>query len=240
MGSTTREEKFEVIEAAGITPILMKLQPMPFGLEFNQLFETDCLIINTPPGRKKQEPSFYEEQVKYLRYLCDQHQVPRVVFVSSTSYYPNTGAQVTEETKPDPQNGSSEAIVLAENQIKQVKADLTVLRCGGLMGDNRIPGKWFAGKETPGANTPVNYIHREDVIGTISLILKAQNSKLETLNLVCPNHPTRKQVHEAMAEKYSFEKPIWVGPEVIPHKIVTSRIQEVMDYKFLFPDPYSF
>ncbi len=240
LGSTTSPEKFKEIENAGIAPTLFKLEPMPSGKGFNQLFETDILIVNIPPSRKKNPPSFYEEQIKYLKYLIEEHKVPKVVFVSSTAYYPNTGGEVNENTEADLQNGSKEAVVQAEKQIRQINSELIVLRCGGLMGGSRIPGKWFSSKETPGANTPVNYIHREDVIGIIHKLIQTQNSKLGTLNLVAPSHPTRKQVHEAMAQKHGFEKPVWVEPEVIPHKVVNSNIQEALDYQFRFADPISF
>ena len=240
LGSTTQMEKFQAIHQAGISPVLMTLQPMPFGLEFNRLFETDCLIINIPPGKKTQTPAFYEEQVKYLKYLANQHKAPRILFVSSTSYYPNTMSEINEETPYDLKQGSSEAIVQAEKQIKQVDGQLTILRCGGIMGGDRIPGKWFAGKETPGPNTPINYIHRDDVIGIILQLLETQSSKLETLNLVCPHHPTRKEVYEAMAEKYDFQKPIWTMPDLNPHKVVTSKISEMLDYSFRFTSPLDF
>ena len=240
VGSTTSQEKFKAITKAGIQPVLLKFQPMPFGIEFNQLFNTDCLIINIPPNQKQVDHTFYEEQIKYLKYLVEQFDMPRVIFVSSTSYYPNTNTDVDENTPFDFDKGSSKAIVQAEKQIRQVKSELLVLRCAGLMGGDRIPGKWFAGKETTGANTLVNYIHRDDVIGIISKLLNTKSWELKTPNLVCPEHPTRKEVHEEMADKYGFKKPIWIEPAVIPHKKVTSRIGEVLDYGFKFRSPLDF
>jgi len=240
VGSTTQQEKFEAITEAGIQPVLLKFQPMPFGVKFNQLFETDCLIINIPPNQKAVTPTFYEEQIKYLKYFVQQFNVPKVIFISATSYYPNTNATVDENTPYNFEKGSNKAIVQAEKQIRQVTSELIVLRCAGLMGADRIPGKWFAGKKTTGANTPTNYIHRDDVIGIISKLLEAQTWGFDTLNLVCPEHPTRKEVHELMADKYDFKKRAWVEPALIPHKKVTSRIGEVLHYEFKFQSPLIF
>jgi nucleoside-diphosphate-sugar epimerase len=240
IGSTTRQERFEDLKTVGIQPVLLKLQPMPFGIEFNQLFETDCLIINIPPSQREVDPSFYEEQIKYLKYFVEQFNVQKVIFVSSTSYYPNTNAEVNESTPYDFDKGSSKAVVQGEKQIRQVKSELLVLRCAGLMGQDRIPGKWFAGKKTNGANTPVNYIHRDDVIRIISKLIMLNSWTTNTLNLVSPEHPTRREVHEAMAEKHGFKKPIWSDPSIIPHKKVTSRINAVLGYDFKYESPLFF
>lgn len=240
IGSTTRQEKFEQIKAVGIVPVLFKLEPMPVGIEFNQLFNTDCLIINIPPNQSVNDATFYEEQIKYLKYLIEQFNVSKVIFISSTSFYPNTNSEVNENTGYDFQNGSKKAVVLAEKQIRSVKSDLMVLRCGGLMGADRVAGKRFAGKATKGADTPVNYIHQEDVIGIISKILERKNWKSDTLNLVCPQSLSRRAVHEAMAKKHSFINPIWTTPAILPHKKVTSKIDQVLDYHFKFESPSNF
>lgn len=224
LGSTTQENKLKLVAEKGVDPILFKLGPMPLGKDFNRLFQVDLLIVNIPPGRKKNPPEFYEEQIKYLKYQLQGSPVKRVVFVSSTSYYPNLNEIVDTETKPDLSKGSSKAVVQGEKQISQVAQDLVILRCGGLMGADRIPGKWFAGKPTKGANNPVNYIHQEDIIRIITeLVDNWPNADAKkVLNLVSPVHPTRKEVHERMASKYGFESPIWEDEALTPSKIVDS------------------
>lgn len=224
-GSTTRENKLSQLKEAGIAPFLFQLDPMPKGRQFNNLFHTDLLFVNIPPGRKKNPPEFYEEQIKYLSYLVNQHKIPRVIFVSSTSFYPSINGPVDIGTPYDFDKGSSKAVVQAEKQIRKVKAELLILRCGGLMGGERIPGRWFAGKETKGAGTPVNYIHQEDVISLVGELILQTSWDHKLMNVVSPDHPTRKQVHEAMAAKYGFEKPIWQLPAIIPHKVVQSSLR---------------
>ncbi len=240
IGSTTQQEKFDVISNAGIQPVLLKFQPMPFGVDFNQLFETECLIINIPPNRRELDPTVYEEQIKYLKHFIEQFKIPKVIFISSTSYYPSTNSLVNESTAHDFENGSNKAVVQGEKQIRQVKSDLLVLRCGGLMGEDRIPGRWFAGKKTKGANTPVNYIHRDDLNEIISKLIMLDSWKTDTLNLVSPEHPNRKEIYETMAEKHGFKKPIYTEPSIIPHKIVTSKIGDIMDYGFKFMSPLEY
>lgn len=237
LGSTTREEKLPDLAATGIEGYLFKLEPMPSGKNFNALFDTDLLIVNIPPGRKRNPPEFYEEQVKYLHYLIDQHKVPKVIFVSSTSYYPSTNAEVNVNTPYDFDRGSSRAVVQGEKQIAKIKSSLLILRCGGLMGGDRIPGRWFAGKPTKGAQTPVNYIHRDDLVAVIHQLSTAGSWDKPIMNLVNTAHPTRKAVHEAMAKKYGFAPPLWQDPALIPHKIVSS---DLTGFSLKYPSPLDY
>ena len=237
LGSTTREEKLPELAAAGIEGYQFSLTPMPTGKNFNALFDTDLLLINIPPGRKRNPPEYYEEQVKYLHYLINQHKVPRVIFVSSTSYYPNTGGTVNTETPHDFNQGSSKAVVQGEKQIAKVEADLLILRCGGLMGGNRIPGRWFAGKPTQGADNPVNYIHRDDLIHIIHELIDKRTWQQPVMNIVNPQHPTRREVHEAMAKKYGFESPVWQAPHKSAHKVVSS---DITDFSLKYPSPLDY
>ncbi len=232
LGSTTTTEKLTLLAEKGIKPFLMKLNPMPEGKDFNQLFDAEIMVINIPPRSKSREPEFHREQIKYLKYQLSSSKIKKVIFISSTSYYPNTNGLVNEETAPNVLKGSNQAVVWAEQEISQINQELTILRCGGLMGENRIPGRWFAGKDTKGANTPINYVHQEDVINKISELVNSDNWQ-KVVNLVSPEHLTRKEMHEAMAHKYSFEPPIWIEPSLNQHKVVESLYAEESSFKKL-------
>lgn len=240
LGSTTSKDKLKSISDAGITPFLLKMNPMPMGESFNTLFRTDVLVVNIPPNRKSNTPEFYAEQIKYLKYLADQHEVPKVIFISSTSFYPNTKDWVTETTDYDLDNGSTQAVVLAENEIRKVKAQFSILRCGGLMGGDRVAGKWFAGKAVSGGETPVNYIHRNDVINIIHQLIIGELPFTDTLNLVCPEHPLRKEVYDTMAKKYNFDRPEWEAPAIKASKIVSSKKLTDLGYQFMEASPLEF
>ena len=226
LGSTTSTGKLESLREKGIEPVLFKLDPMPMGENFNKLFDTDLLVINIPPGSRKHPPHFYKEQIKYLKYRLDTSPIHKVIFISSTSYYPNTNGLVNTSTLFDIDKGSTEAVVKGEQQISQIKQDLVILRCGGLMGVDRIPGKYFAGRETSGADTPVNYIHQTDVVRIILEMISDWPMKKKIFNAVTPTHPTRKEVYEAMQSKYNFEAPIWTEPNKINSKVVISDFED--------------
>lgn len=220
-GSTTRAAKLPLLEEKGIIPIQFNLDPMPSGTNFNQLFRTDVLIVNIPPKSSANPPIYYREQIKYLKYQLQSSAIKKVIFISSTSYYPNTNTDVNEHTLFDLEKGSNQAVVYGEKEISSIPQQLCILRCGGLMGKQRIPGKWHAGKATKGAHTPVNYIHLDDVIATICTLINLEQWP-EVQNLVYPQHPHKKEIAEAMAEKHSFQPPQWLAPDLIPFKKVKS------------------
>ena len=222
LGSTTTEGKTEALAKAGITPFLFRLEPMPTGNSFQVLFSSATLIINIPPASRKNPSAYYREQIKYLKYLLQGNQeVKRVIFISSTSFYPNVDHSVDENTPFDIEKGSNQAVVWAEQEISEIQQDLVILRCGGLMGDDRIPGRYFAGKATNGKLNPTNYIHRDDVIREIKGLLQTKawpNIK----NLVHPAHYTREEIMTVMAKKYAFDAPLWEEPHHQSTKIVNS------------------
>lgn len=232
LGSTTTPEKLLRLEVLGIKPYLMKLNPMPEGKDFNQLFDCELMIINIPPKSRVNPPEFYREQIKYLKYQLRNSQVRKVIFISSTSYYPNINAAVNEDTLPDISKGSNQSIIWAEHEITQINQPLSILRCGGLMGEERIPGLWFSGKATSGAQTLVNYVHQEDVINKIIQLVNSENWR-PVINLVNPEHLTRQIMHESMASKYNFDPPVWIEPSINQHKVVESLYSEECSFKKL-------
>jgi len=225
-GSTTSGEKVELLKAEGITPVLLNLDPEPKDKAYDELFKTDLLFINIPPKSRSHPPEHYTNQIKFLNRQIQNSEIRKVIFISSTSFYPNINQVVTTDTLADLNNGSTKAVVQGEEEINKVDRDLLILRCGGLMGDDRIPGKWFAGKKVRGGHTPVNYIHRDDVITIISEFINKGFSGKLVKNLVSDDHPNRKEVYQVMASRYGFEAPEFIEPRAKESKIVKSDFPE--------------
>jgi NAD dependent epimerase/dehydratase family enzyme len=109
------------------------------------------------------------------------------------------------------------------------------------MGGERIPAKYFAGKTINTGQTPVNYVHQEDVIQIITMILE-KDFWNETFNVVSPEHPMRKEVYLKNCADLGFEKPIFEEPtELIPYKIISpQKLILRTGYKFKFSNPLDF
>lgn len=243
-GSTTSESKLEVLKNAGISPFQIQLEEHQIiGTIEDFLKETDVLLIDIPPGLRREVSSSNEmtfvNKVKTLIPFIEKSGIQKVVFVSSTSVYGDGFpiVEITEETQPNPDTESGKQLVIAETLLQSNSYfKTTVIRFGGLLGDDRHPVKFLAGRtnvENPDA--PVNMIQREDCIGIIEEILKQvqYDNWGETFNAVAPQHPTRKEYYHKKAEIFNLPLPTFAENSESKGKIISSKkVETNLDYSF--------
>ncbi len=150
--------------------------------------------------------------------------------MSSTSVYREFSSEVTESaniTKPSLQRGVEELVLTHKNSI--------ILRLGGLMGEDRVAGRWSSAKDFEDGY--VNYVHKSDVVAIVSKLISS-DIKSGIYNVVAPLHPTRKEIHSKNAKKYSLELGNFSG---FSHKIISSKkIIKELDYQFIYDNPLEF
>ena len=114
----------------------------------------------------------------------------------------------------------------------------TVLRPAGLVGPNRPPGRFYAGKkDIPGGSAPVNLVHLDDVIGAIQNILE-QNAWGGTYNLCATKHPTKAQFYTQAAQSLGLPLPQFDPLPATRFKSVDgSKISRELGFKYQHPDP---
>ena len=163
--------------------------------------------------------------------------VSSVLFISSTSVYPETNSIVTEEDADKTAN-----LFKAETRfLEQTKFTTTVIRFGGLMGSDRHPGRFFSGKrDIPGGNSPVNVIHQQDCVGIIKAVIQ-QESWNEIYNACADEHPSRRQFYTRASELLGVEAPHFLADQPADYKIVSSeKLKKKLQYSFIYPDPIAF
>ena len=246
-GSTTSVIKLDVLKNAGISPFQVQLEEHEIiGTIENFLDETDVLLIDIPPGLRKVTSTSNEmtfvNKVKTLIPFIEKSRIQKVVFVSSTSVYGDsnnfsTSLEVTEETKPNPDTESGKQLAITETLLQSnPHFKTTVIRFGGLLGDDRHPIKFLAGRtnvENPEA--PVNMIEREDCIGIIEKILKQvqHDNWGEIFNAVAPQHPTRKAYYHKKAEIFNLPLPTFAENSESKGKIISSKkVETILGYSF--------
>jgi hypothetical protein len=245
-GSTTSPDKIEQFSALGIQGFVFNLNPELTGknLDIKSFFESDVLIISIPPKLSKNEPDFHPRQIQSVIEAVKNSPVKEIIYISSTSIYPDLNRIVTEEDVTKQEQSPSPAMVEAENLLINMRGERTVsiLRHGGLLGYNRIPGKYVQGqKDMTTGSIPVNYIHRDDAVEIITSILK-QGLVNETFNIVAPLHPTRKDVYEKSCAQFGWEPPTFKEPENGPDfkTISSEKLNSFYKYDFKFSDPLQF
>ncbi len=243
-GTTTRPEKVTALTAVGIEPFVLSLQPYPDKDQLPSLTEflkSTILIVNIPPQVSKQGAEFHSSQIRHLSEHLKVSPVEKIIYLSSTSVYPENNREVTENEQLTGHDVTSRAILKAEKRIRHLHQDWIILRSGGLMGYDRIAGKYVAGKKgiTTG-ETPVNFVHRDDVVEVICAVIR-QDEWNQVYNVVAPRHPTRKEVYARNARDYRFELPEYTPNTEAPFKVVSSaKLEKDLNYAFKFPDPLEF
>jgi nucleoside-diphosphate-sugar epimerase len=236
-GSTTSESKTTMLSAVGIEPFLLKFSPQIDGNNINNFLNSEVLIICIPPRAGKYGADFHVQQIESLLEYLPASTIKSIIYTSSTSVYPDLNREVTEEDEII----ENHALIKVENLLKNLSQNVTILRCGGLMGGERIPAKYFAGKTINTGKIPVNYVHQEDVIQIITMILE-QGFWNETFNVVSPIHPIRKEIYLKNCEELGFQKPIFEESlEEIQFKIISpQKLIQRTGYKFIYDNPLNF
>ncbi|HSI75810.1 MAG TPA: NAD(P)H-binding protein [Lunatimonas sp.] len=239
VGTTTQIEKKHRLQRSGISAELLRFNPFPEGEEV--LFDVDILYINIPPSRRTNPDSFHPEQITQIRKLAVRAGVSKIIYVSATSVYPDLGQEAYESDELNRSTTGNPALWQAEQILWEHKAyDLTVVRFGGLLGDNRIPGKYFSGKENVAGHPPANYVYRNDAVRAIEWII-SQSLWNATYNVVAPIHPKKSEIYEQNAKLLGFPPPRSYETEPLsPWKQISPAKFLETGFEFDYPDPLTF
>ncbi|MBE8727522.1 SDR family oxidoreductase [Flavobacterium hungaricum] len=241
-GSTTSENKLSTLESAGINPFLLILNSESVSenvIDF--LAESEILIIDIPPKlNRKSEINAVSTEMEFVKKIqnvipsIEKSSIKKVLFVSSTSVYGDQNELITEETIPNPETESGRQLLITENILLQNQNfETAVLRFGGLIGEDRHPVKFLAGKENlENPDAPVNLIHQDDCILIIEEIIN-QSKWNEVFNAAAPFHPTREAYYTQKAKEQNLALPKFSTEKLNIKKIISSeKIQNVLNYKF--------
>lgn len=243
--STTSSDKLDALKSDGIHPFLIKLLPSgPEGEAIKSFLEVDILMINIPSGRRDPEVQInFPKKIKTLISLAQKAGVTHCIFVSSTSVYSDMQGRVDEQTIPAPTTNSGKALWTVEKYLQSLpNLKTTIIRPGGLVGGNRLAGRFLAGKkDIPNGNAPVNMIHQTDLVNIIAKIIH-QKIFDKTFHAVANQSPTRRDFYTHQAKKHGFKIPEFLpngGPG--PFKIIKNDfLKQTLDYTFVFGDPMEF
>ena len=234
--STTTTSKLPILAKQGLEPHLLKLKTSPLSKkkerEWLSFLNTSVLIICLPPKR-----SAYVNYPKLIQNLITIIPQPhlKIVFISSTSIYRETGGEVNETSSSFSQKENGLAIKQAEDLLMHHFPNTTVLRLGGLIGNGReIEQKLVNGGEIFLDNIPVNLIHQKDAIGIVLRIIELEKWG-EVFNGVAPDHPMRKNHYQKTAQSLGISGIEFKTSEKTSFKIVSSqKVVKELNYHFIY------
>lgn len=208
-GSTTAAEKLDSLNVLGITAYLLKLEEETVHGDITGFLEDlDVLILNIPPQLRRKPYQNFVKRIAALVGHLEINTVEKLLFVSSTSVYGEVEGEVTEETQPKPATEAGKQLLEAERMLMESSVfKTTVVRFGGLIGPNRHPITFLAGKQDlKNGEELINLIHLNDCITLFSTILE-KGIWGELYNGVYPYHPTKKEYYTQEARKRRLPLP---------------------------------
>lgn len=239
-GSTTSPEKIKILEDNGIEPHSLTISDTAIeASNLSRFLDSEIVIVNFPPKRRADIFDFHTAQMRLLINALQNSRVTKVIFASSTSVYPETNTVVTEQENGIPSKDSGKALLGVEQMfLDQTAFQTTIIRFSGLIGYDRMPGRFLAGKKNiENGDAPINVIHQDDCISISKTIIEKEIWG-EIFNASTDEHPKRKDYYTLAAEKIGLEKPTFAVQETTSYKIIdSSKLKEQLEYTFLHPDP---
>ncbi|MFZ5554352.1 MAG: SDR family NAD(P)-dependent oxidoreductase [Bacteroidota bacterium] len=236
-GFTVKASRTSVFIDEKLIPFTIKVSPAGIqGENITEFFRADTLIISLTPGRTEEKNNEFILSVRQL--IPFVKNIRQVIFISSTSVYPDINGEVSEEEIFLAEKGSGKTLTDSEQILMQANENTVVLRFGGLIGHDRLPGKFLSGKTNlKNGNAPVNLIHRDDACGVIKTIIE-KNITGEIFNSCMNDHPLRKDFYTRAAQLSGLPVPEFDDNEVHKFKIVNSgKLQKIMGYRFIYNSP---
>ena len=236
-GSTTSPSKIEDLKNAGIIPFLISISEEGIAGDIEDcLKNSEILIINIPPGLRKNPKANFIKQMDLLRAHIERSGIKKVLYVRSTSVYDEALDMpiITEESKTNGQSYAAQQLIGAEQVFKtNTNFETTILRFGGLIGGNRNPARYLSGKENVAdPEGPVNLIHQEDCIGIIKNILEKEHWHTD-FNAAMPQHPSRETYYTSLCENHNLPLPHFERITPSKGKIISSKkVQQILNYVF--------
>lgn len=210
VGSKTTPDGVEAARMSGIEcyPLVMTPELECEQDDLEQLLDADALVITLPASRRPEEGERYLHAVQLLVDSALAHNVPRIIFLSSTSVYGDAVGTVNERSELQPTTSAGRTLAELETWLHDLpNTSVDILRLAGLVGAGRNPGRFLAGKTgVIGASSGVNLVHQDDVIAAIQMLLKLPQGG-HVYNLCAPIHPTKAEFYPPLARSLGLEPP---------------------------------
>ena len=226
-GSVRSDKNLNELDYSGIETFLIHLTPEKISGDFKRfLKDLDVLMISIPPNTRTNPEYDFARSIKLLLSEVEIYEVPQVLFISSTSVFEDDEkfSTYTESSEPNNKSKRASTLILAENHISNFDAVTTVIRPGGMIGDDRHPIKYLAGKnEVSNPDAPINLVHQDYLIQKLISIIESGKPPA-VFNAVSEPHESRSKYYTREAQKRNLVAPQFSYTEPSKGKKIKSDI----------------
>ncbi|WP_312240048.1 SDR family oxidoreductase [Pantoea sp.] len=241
-GSKTTPDGVEAARRCGIEAFQLELTPeMSVEAEdLTPLLSVDALVITLPASRTVEGGEHYMQAVQNVVDTALVYKIPRIIFTSSTSVYGKASGVMKENSPLQPDTVAGKTLVGLENWLHGLPGTgVDILRLAGLVGPNRHPGRFLAGKTdvADGAHG-VNLVHLDDVVEAIVLLLQTPKGG-HLYNLCAPKHPPRDLFYPTVTRQLGLTPPQFSPTDGKDSgKIIDgNRICNELGFEYSYADP---
>jgi nucleoside-diphosphate-sugar epimerase len=239
LGTTTSPEQLPILAALGVEAELLQL-----GSEFSAadearltklLSQASILVLNVPP--RAAVAGGYPQLLRPVHRAVAAARMQAVLFVSTTGVYPDEPRLMRETDAVSTRDAASDVLRTEGHFVPRYgQWQSTVVRLGGLIGPDRAPGRFLAGRRNlPQGDAPTNLLHLTDAVGVLSTII-SQDIWGYTLNVCAQLHPLRRDFYPAAATYLGLEPPTFLPGGGTSKTIDSSRLRSLVPYDFRYDD----
>lgn len=243
VGSKTTPDGVDAARMCGIDcyPLVFLPEMQCDAADLDTLLNVDALIITLPARRTVEGSELYFQAVQQLVDSALAHNVRRIIFTSSTSVYGEGSGTMREDSPLHPVSPSGKVLAELENWFHRLpNTSVDVLRLAGLVGADRHPGRFMAGKtNVQGGKSGVNLVHQDDVIAAMILLLSLPKGG-HIYNLCAPAHPAKQQFYPVLARQLNLPEPQFAetAEDAKKGKVIDgNRICKELGFEYQHPDP---
>ncbi|WP_343551241.1 SDR family oxidoreductase [Pantoea sp.] len=241
-GSKTSPDGVDAARRCGIDAFQLVLTPELEceAEDLERLMAVDALVVTLPASRTVQGGEAYLQAVQNVVDTALAKKVPRIIFTSSSSVY-GSGNGVMKESSPlQPETVAGKTLVELENWLHDLPGtSVDIVRLAGLVGPNRHPGRFLAGKTgLENGGYAVNLVHLDDVVDAIVLLLQTPKGG-HVYNLCASKHPSRDSFYPSVSKQLGLEAPTFaVEQERSAGKVIDgSKIANELGFEYTYDDP---
>lgn len=236
-GSTTSVAKLNDLKAEGYNVYKVQIEEKEvYGNVKSLLKDSEILILNTPPGLRRNPESNYVAKIKQLIPYIENSSVRNVLFIGSTSVFADTKdmLEVTNEMLPNSESSSAKQLIRVERILSEnVNFKTTILRFAGLVDERRHPATMMSKrKQIPNPLAPVNLIHRSDCVGIIREIISGHEWG-KIYNAAYPLHPSKETYYTNVCTHKKLPLPNFIQNEISKGKLINGeKTANELSYKY--------
>ena len=232
--SCSRPQSAAQLRPLGLDAVAATLSTQAQGDWQQLLQDKDIAICLLPPRRGNHSKSSLTQQITVLLELLNRYQVTKLILISSTGIYQKNNQPLTENSPLDPHSSMWPVEQLLRSQTD---IEYTILRCAGLISQDRNPITSLARKAAQGhifnaGESPINLLHKDDAIAIIEQII-SQQCWGETLNACADCHSSRTEFYQHQAQQLGLLVPQFTADASLSQCYVdNNHLKRRLNYRF--------